>query len=137
MVALIPDTHQDLLDRPIYVVATTLMPDGTPQSSVVWWDYEGDTIRLNTVRGRQKDKNLQRDPRITILAVDPANGYHWLEVRGVVESVVEEGGRDHIEKLSWKYQNEKYYGGFNKVRKPEDETRLIVNIRPVRVRHST
>jgi len=133
MVALIPASHQDLLDRLIYVVATTLMPDGTPQSTVVWWDYQGDTIRINTARGRQKEKNLVRDPRITLMAVDPQDGYHWVEIRGVVESMIEEGGRDHIEKLSWKYENQKYYGGYQKTKKPEDETRLIVNIRPVKV----
>ena len=134
MVALIPDSHQDLLDRRVFVTATTLMPDGTPQSSVVWWDYEGDLIRVNTARGRQKEKNLLRNPKITLLAVDPDDGYRWLEIRGVVESITEEGGRDHIEKLSRKYENQKYYGGFNTRRNPEDETRVIVNIRPVRVR---
>jgi PPOX class probable F420-dependent enzyme len=130
---LIPDTHKDLLEGPIYVVATTVMPDGQPQSSVVWWDYDGDFVRINTTRGRQKEKNLMKNPKITIIAVDPKNPYHWLEVRGVVDSMVEAGGRDHIESLSMKYTGQKYYGGFNKTVKPEDQVRVIVNIRPTRV----
>jgi PPOX class probable F420-dependent enzyme len=134
MVALIPESHQDLLERRVFVVATTLMPDGTPQSSVIWWDYDGDYIRMNTATGRQKEKNLLKNPKITLVAVDPDNGYRYIEIRGVVESVTPEGGREHIEKLSWKYENQKYYGGFNQWSKPEDETRLIVNIRPTRVR---
>jgi PPOX class probable F420-dependent enzyme len=133
MVALIPETHQDLLDRPIFVVVTTLMPDGQPQSTVVWWDYDGDYVRFNTAKGRQKEKNLLDNPKVTILALDPQNGYHWLEIRGEVESITEAGGREHIEKLSQKYTGQKYYGGFNNYSKPEDETRLIVNIRPKKV----
>ena len=129
----IPDSHKALLEDPVYVVATTVMPDGQPQSTVVWWDSEGDYIRINTARGRQKDKNLLTNPKITIMAVDPKDPYHFLEVRGTVESIVEEGGREHIEKLSWKYMGQKYYGGYNKWKKPEDETRLIVNIRPTKI----
>lgn len=134
MVALVPESHQDLLERRVFVVATTLMPDGTPQSSVIWWDYDGDYIRMNTATGRQKEKNLLDNPKITLVALDPDNGYRYIEIRGVVESVTEEGGREHIEKLSWKYENQKYYGGFNTWANPDDETRLIVNIRPTRVR---
>jgi len=133
MIALIPETHQDLLERPIFVVATTVMPDGQPQSTVVWWDDEGDFVRINTARGRQKEKNLLRNPKITLMAVDPDDGYHWLEIRGVVDSMTEEGGVEHIEALSRKYNNgQGYYGGYTQ-KKPEDETRLIVYIRPLKV----
>ena len=129
----IPDSHKALLDGPVYVVATTVMPDGQPQSTVVWWDSEGDYVRINTARGRQKEKNLLDNPKITIIAVDPKDPYHFLEVRGVVESISEAGGQDHIEKLSWKYTGQKYYGGFNNWKKPEDEIRLVVNIRPTKI----
>jgi PPOX class probable F420-dependent enzyme len=132
MVSLIPDSHRYLLDDPIYVVATTVMKDGQPQSSVVWWDSEGEYIRINTTTARQKARNLGRNPKITILALNPKDPYHWMEVRGVVESTSEEGGRDHIETLSWKYTGQKYYGGYTQ-RNPADETRMIVSIRPVKV----
>lgn len=132
MALAIPDSYKELLDGPVYVVVTTVMPDGQPQSTVVWWDSEGDYVRINTARGRQKDKNLLANPKITIMAVDPKDPYHFLEVRGVVESITEAGGREHIEKLSWKYTGQKYYGGFNQ-KKPEDEVRLVVNIRPTKI----
>ncbi len=83
MPAIIPDSHKSLVDNPVYVVLTTLMPDGQPQSSVVWWDSEGEYVQVNTIRGRQKERNMVRDGRVTIVAVDPTNPYHWLEVRGV------------------------------------------------------
>jgi PPOX class probable F420-dependent enzyme len=123
----IPDTHKDLVEKPYYAVVTTVMPDGQPQSTVVWADYDGSNIRFNTARGRQKDKNLQDNPKVTLVIVDPSNGFHWLEVRGTAE-VTEEGGRDHIEALSWKYTGQKYYGGFNTYSIPESETRLVVTI---------
>lgn len=133
MVALIPETHQDLLDRPIYVVATTVMPDGQPQSTVVWWDYEGDFIRFNTADGRQKPKNIRQNPKITLLALDPNNPFHWLEIRGVVEEMTTEGGVEHIESLSRKYTGRGYYGDFNTHSSPDTETRLVVKVRPVKV----
>lgn len=133
MISLIPDTHKDLLDNPIYVVLTTVLPDGQPHSSVVWWDSEGEYVRVNTARGRQKDKDMQRNPKVTITAVDPTDPYRWIEVRGVVEEMTEEGGVDHIEKLSWKYVNQKYYGGFAPAEKRQQETRVTVNIRVTKV----
>ena len=123
----IPDTHKDLVEKPYYAVVTTVMPDGQPQSTVVWADYDGEYIRFNTARGRQKDKNLIDNPKVTLVIVDPTNGFHWLEVCGTAE-VTEEGGRDHIESLSRKYTGQKYYGGFNTRSNPETEKRLLVRI---------
>lgn len=124
---IIPDTHKDLVEKPYYAVVTTVMPDGQPQSTVVWVDYDGENIRFNTARGRQKDKNLQDNPKVTLVIVDPNDGFHWLEVRGTAE-MTEEGGREQIEALSHKYMGQKYYGGYNTWKKPEDETRLVVRI---------
>ncbi|MBA3871874.1 MAG: PPOX class F420-dependent oxidoreductase [Anaerolineae bacterium] len=128
----IPDTHKDLVEKPYYAVVTTVMPDGQPQSTVVWADYDGEHIRFNTARGRQKDKNLQDNPKVTLVIVDPNNGFHWLEVRGTAE-VTEEGGREQIEALSQKYTGQKYYYGYNTRTKPEDETRVVVRINATKV----
>lgn len=128
----IPDSHKDLFEKPYYAVVTTVMPDGQPQSTVVWADYDGEHVRFNTARGRQKDKNLQANPKVTLVIVNPNDGYNWIEVRGTAE-VTEAGGREHIESLSWKYMGQKYYGGFNQWSKPEDETRLVVTIRATKV----
>lgn len=123
----IPDTHKDLIEKPYYAIVTTVMPDGQPQSTVVWADYDGKNIRFNTARGRQKDKNLLENPKVTLVIVDPNNGFHWLEVRGSAH-VTEAGGREHIEALSRKYTGRNYYGDFNTRSTPESETRLMVTI---------
>lgn len=132
----IPDSHKDLLEKPIYATVTTVMPDGQPQSTVVGVDYENGQLRFNTARGRQKEKNLNHNPKVTVMLIDPANGYHWLEVRGTVDEGTEEGAVDHIEKLSWKYNNQKYYGGANTRTTPQTETRLTYTIDPTRIRVS-
>jgi PPOX class probable F420-dependent enzyme len=132
MTVQIPDSHKDLLAKPVFAVLTTIMPDGQPQSTVVWIDYDGEYVRFNTVRGRQKDRNLQKDSRVSLTLIDPDNGYRWLELRGSVE-VDEASGREHIEKLSWKYEGQKYYGGFNTWTKPEDETRVVYRVHLTRV----
>lgn len=128
----IPDSHKDLFEKPIYAVVTTVMPDGQPQSTVVWADMVDGNVRFNTARGRQKDKNLQRNPKVTIVLVDPENPFRWIEVRGT-STMTEDGGRDQIEALSWKYKGQKYYGGFNTRTNPEDETRLVVTIHATKV----
>jgi PPOX class probable F420-dependent enzyme len=133
MNSLIPDTHKDLVEKPVYVTLTTVLPDGQPQSSIVWWDSEGDYILVNTARGRQKEKDMARNPKVTILAMDPTDPYRWMEVRGVVEEMTEEGGVDGIEKLSWKYVNQKYYGGYAPEERRHQETRVRVKIRPTKV----
>ncbi len=128
----IPDSHKDLFEKPYYAIVTTVMPDGQPQSTVVWADYDGENVRFNTARGRQKDKNLQDNPKVTLVIVNPTDGFNWIEVRGTAE-VTEAGGSEHIEALSQKYSGQKYYGGFNQWTKPEDETRLVVTIRATKV----
>jgi PPOX class probable F420-dependent enzyme len=133
MPSLIPDTHRDLLDQPIYVALTTVMPDGQPQSTVVWVDYDGEYVLVNTARGRQKDKNLRENPRVTVLSVDPQNPFRWLEVRGVVESMTEEGAAAHINRLAHKYAGKDYYGGVTPAEQAERETRVMVRIKPTKV----
>ncbi len=128
----IPDSHKDLLEKPVFAILTTLMPDGQPQSTVVWVDYDGEYVRFNTARGRQKHKNLQRDPRVSIALIDPTTGYRWMELRGTAEEL-KDGGREHIEQLSWKYEGQKYYSGFNTRTKPEDETRVMYRVHLTRV----
>lgn len=130
---MIPESHKDLLEGQVYAVATTVMPDGQPQSTVVWVDYDGTYVRMNTAKGRQKARNIAQNPKVTIMLMDPQNPYHWLEIRGLVEQMTEEGGREHIETLSHKYTGQKYYGGFNTRTDPDKETRLLVKIKPVRV----
>lgn len=131
-IAVIPDSHRDLLDRPVVVTLVTLMPDGQPQATPVWCDFDGEFVRVNTARGRQKDKNMSARPQVTVLAIDPENPYRWMEVRGRVASMDDAEGVNHINKLSGEYVNQPDYYA----RQPErrgKEQRVMVRIMPTRV----
>jgi len=126
----IPASHKDLVDRPIVVTLATLMPDGAPQANPVWFDYDGEYIRINTARGRQKDENMLERPYVTILSVDPENPYRYLEIRGKIVESTEEGAVDHIESLSRRYTGEPYYTA----EKPQgNQVRVMFKIEPTRV----
>ena len=99
MSATIPDSFRDLLDGPVYAALTTVMPDGQPQLTIVWCNYDGGHVLVNTIRGRQKEKNMLARPMVTLLALDPENSMRWIEVRGVVDEMTEEGGVEHITEL--------------------------------------
>lgn len=130
----VPDTHRDLLDRPIVVALVTLMPDGQPQATPVWCDYDGTYVIINTARGRQKDRNMKTRSRVTVLSIDPQNPYRWLEVRGEVEAVTEEGGVETINRLAKKYRGvDQYYGGVTPIERRDQETRVNFLIKPARV----
>lgn len=130
MSAIIPDDYRHLLDEAVFVTCVTLMPDGQPQASVVWCSYDGTHIWVNSADGRQKNRNMARDPRVSIVALDPADPYRYLEVRGVVEEITAEGAIDHIHSLSLAYQDEPdYYKGSPEKRGVE--TRTIFKIKPV------
>ena len=130
----IPDSHRDLIDGPILVTFTTIMPDGQPQSTIVWCNSAGDRVLVNSTVGRRKDKNIRRDPRVTIMALDPGNAFRWLEIRGTVEEISEEGGVEHIDELARLYSGSPgYYGHVAPAEQAAKETRVIYKIRPDRV----
>jgi hypothetical protein len=133
MTTVIPDSHLDLFTKPIYAVVTTVMPDGQPQSTIVWVNLEDGYVCFNTARGRQKDKNLDANPKVTLVLLDPENPFRWLEVRGVVEAGDEADGVAHIERLSRKYTGRGYYGDFNTHSTPQSETRVKYRINATRV----
>ncbi len=125
----IPDSFQDVLTqkKPLAHLAT-LMPDGTPQVTPVWFDMAGNQIRVNTARGRQKDKNMQKNAAVALSIVDPDNPYRHLAVRGRIIDVTEEGADAHIDSLAKKYLNQDKYP----FRRP-GEVRVIFTIEPVSV----
>jgi PPOX class probable F420-dependent enzyme len=106
----------------------TLMPDGHPQVTPVWCDLQEGLIIVNTARGRQKDRNVERDPRVTITVIDPDNPYRYLEVRGRVSGVTEEGADQHIDKMTMKYLGKQKYP----FRQP-GEVRVLLKIMPEHV----
>src|SRR4029077_7065093 len=103
MSQVIPESYLDLLEKPAFGNLGTLMKDGSPQVTPVWVDYDGKHVRVNSAKGRVKDKNMRRDPHVSIAIQDPANPYRYMEIRGKVVEITESGADDHINKLSKKY----------------------------------
>jgi PPOX class probable F420-dependent enzyme len=126
--AKLEEKARKFLDESPYVgVATTLREDGSPHSTIVWVDVEGDKVSFNTALGRAKPKHLEHDPRASVLVVDPNDSYKWVAVSGPAE-VTEEGADAQIDKLAKKYLGKDEYPWRN----PE-ETRLKVLIEPEKV----
>ena len=124
----IPETHLDLLMRAVHGVLTTMMPDGQPQSSLVWCDFDGECACVNTTLQRQKGKNLLRNPKASLLIVDPDNTGRYLEIRGEAE-LVYEGAIEHLDRVTRKYTDHpQYYGYVYPCEQRERETRVIVRI---------
>lgn len=128
----IPDSHIDLLERPIVVALVTLMPDGQPQATPVWADVIEGLVRINTVAGRQKYRNLHEREMATVLAVDPEDPMRWIEVRGKV--VFESDGDDRavIDKLAIDYVGGDGYPWHN-----DADRRVTFHIEPTRVSTSS
>ena len=124
----IPDKYRDLFTKRAFASLATLMPDGSPQVTPVWVDLEGDLVLVNTARGRQKDKNMRRDPRVAMAVIDPENPYRYLEIRGRIAEITEEGADAHIDKMAKKYLGADKYP----YRQPS-ETRVIFKIQAERV----
>lgn len=104
----------------------TLMPDGSPQVTPVWVDYDGTYLLVNTAEGRLKPENVRRDPRVALEVLSQSDPYTFVAVRGRVVEVTREGAWEHINKLSRKYMGRDYP-------QREDEQRIIFKIEPERV----
>ena len=119
----IPEELQDLLDKKALAHLATIMPDGSPQVTPVWFDYDGEHFRINSARGRRKDRNMRRDPRVALSIVDPESPEHSLCVRGTVVAITTEGALAHMDTLARKYRG----SGWTPV---ADQVRVIYKIRP-------
>src|ERR1700675_800012 len=95
MSQVIPEKYADLLEKQAFGNLGTLMKDGSPQVTPVWVDYDGKFVRINSAKGRVKDKNIRRDPRVSISLQDPANPYRYLEIRGRVVEITQKGADEH------------------------------------------
>jgi PPOX class probable F420-dependent enzyme len=129
----IPDSHRDLVTRPICGVLTTMSPDGQPQSSLVWIDHDDECLRVNTTRERRKGRNIEMNPSVSVLIVDPENTGRFLQVRGEAE-LIEEGALEHLAKLTREYtRHPTYYGHVVPLGQLAGETRVICRIRARRI----
>lgn len=107
----IPASHMDLLQKPLCCALSTLMPDGAPQTTVVWFEYDGCDIYINTMRGFRKARNMRRNPRVTLLVYEPERPSRFLELRGRVVEMTEEGAEAHLDRLSEFYTGYSPYFG--------------------------
>ena len=122
------EAQRRFLDENPYVgVVTTLRPDGSPHSTVVWVDVEDGVVTFNTEEGRAKPRYIEGDPRVSLLVLDPANTYKWVAVSGPAE-VTTEGAREQIDKLAKKYLGKDTYPWHD----PEKQ-RIKVRITPEKV----
>jgi PPOX class probable F420-dependent enzyme len=133
----IPKSHIDLLEGPIFVALVTVMPNGKPQVTPVWANTDGTHVLINSAKGRQKDKNMRANPNVAILAIDPKNGYRWMEIRGKVTAISEERGLEHINTLSKLYRgNEDYYAAYPERRGTEQRVMYTVTPEHINTSHT-
>lgn len=130
----IPLSFLDLANGPPVAVLTTVMPDGQPQSTVVWCDFDGTFVRVNTMRGFRKEKNMRLNPRVTLLCFDPREPLRSLEIRGRVVEMTEDGALQHLDALSELYTGASpYFGACVPVELKQVETPVLCRIQPVTV----
>ncbi len=121
-----PESHKDLLADAsrAFAVLATVMPDGSPQATVVWFDTHGDHLRVNTARGRVKERNMSARPRVALVVLDPKVPGRYLQIRGTVVRSSEEGAREHMNHLASKYTGETSFDI------PPGQVRVMFTIRP-------
>jgi PPOX class probable F420-dependent enzyme len=110
VMAAIPADYLDLLQqKKAFANLATIMPDGTPQVTPVWFDYTGGKIRVNSAKGRVKTRNMQAGAPVALSILDPDNPYRYIQIRGRVGRVTEEGASAHIDSLTKKYLDKDKY----------------------------
>ncbi|AEH11474.1 MULTISPECIES: PPOX class F420-dependent oxidoreductase [Protofrankia] len=129
--ATLNEDARNLLSRPVYAWVTTLRPDGSPHSTVVWVDVDGDEIIFNTAVGRAKERHLRKDPRVSIGVLDPEDAYHLVSVSGTARLEIDSADAV-IDRLAKKYLGVDSYP----FRRP-DEQRIMVRVEPRQIIHNT
>ena len=129
---MIPPSHTDLAQCPRVAALTTVARDGSPQTSVVWCDRDGDVVRVNTMRGFAKERNMRRRPRVTLLCYDPRRPLRYLELRGTVAGIDEDGAREHLDAIASAYAGRAvhYFGDVVAAGYAETEVPVLYRIRP-------
>ena len=122
---LIPETYKDLLadETKAFAFLATLMPDGSPQVTPLWFDTDGEHLLVNSAKGRIKDQNMRARPQVAITLMDLTNAYRYVQIRGEVVEITEEGAEAHINALSQKYRGRPFDLA-------PDETRVTYKIKP-------
>jgi PPOX class probable F420-dependent enzyme len=123
----IPESHLDLIEdeTKAFAFLATLMKDGSPQLTPIWFNTDGTHILINSARGRVKDRNMHRDRRVSLVIIDPRDSYRYIQIRGEVVLITTEGAREHINELSKKYTGRDLYTSGS-----ADEIRVTYKILP-------
>jgi PPOX class probable F420-dependent enzyme len=130
----VPATHVDLLEGPYYAILTTIAPNGQPENTVVWCSWDGEYVLVNTADGRRKPDNVRKNPKVALSVIDPQNPFRWIDVRGEVESIVDDLDYANINAHAKLYVGvDEYYGGFAPAENRGTERRIVFKIRPERV----
>ena len=124
----IPEQFKDLLSKRAFAHLATLMADGSPQVSPVWFDFDGSHFIVNSAKGRVKDKNMRRNKNVALSITDPDNDYRHMDVQGTVVDITEQGADAHIDKLAKKYLGKDKYPFAG-----PGEVRVIYKIEPNKV----
>ena len=127
--AAIPESHADLVTRALPALLVTLMPDGRPQASLVWFAHENGRLSLNTEAGRQKVRNMTADPRVTLLVVDPEDQHRYIELRCDVTGFRSDGALEHRAELDRRYLGPDHWTD----PAADRDQRIIIDLVPVRV----
>ena len=131
--ATMPDSHLDLLERPLIGSLATRLPSGAAQTQPVWFEVDGNDALVNTTRERQKGRDLEADPRATLLVVDPDDSGRWIEIRADVD-LVETGAGEQLDRLARRYtRHEHFYGVVYPTERRSRETRVIARLHPRRI----
>jgi PPOX class probable F420-dependent enzyme len=113
MIENIPESHRDLLkdETKAFAILATLMSDGSPQVTPIWFNTDGKYILINSAEGRVKDRNMRSHPQVAVAILDPKNSYRYVQIRGRVVEITKDGAEDHIDALAYKYQGVRKYQG--------------------------
>jgi hypothetical protein len=130
----IPETHRDLLERPIVSIIATADAAGNVHTAAVWRYFDGTHLLIETGRLAKKTKNIRENPHVSVISVDPDNAYRYIEVRGVVEAMPQDGALDHLNKMAYAYLGkERYFGGVVPAEGEADFDGVLLMIRPMSV----
>lgn len=130
----IPESYRDLLEGPVVVTLATVSSEGVPYAAAVWRRYDGEFIRITSDRSTRKVRNIQANPRVTVLALDPKNPYRYLEIGGVVEQITAEGALEELDRHTQLYMgHEHYFGSAEPAENASKYDGVLLLIRPTRV----
>lgn len=126
LTSVFPESHKDLLadEARAFAVLATIMPDGSPQATVLWFDTDGNHLRVNTARGRVKERNMSARKKVALVILDSQVPGRYLQVRGTVIGSTEQGAREHISRLAHKYTGE------SQLEIPPGQVRVTFTIQP-------